>query len=135
MRKAQAAENRVQRPCQSHGLAAGLTRQVQVAAVQSVALYGAELWWQGQKDRLAGIQLMISRQARAITGMLKSTQIGPLVRSTGRGSTGGLTVTIYYPAAELTREPPSQENPSNELVRRGSTRPAWGADPRGPTMA
>ena len=55
-------------------------RQVQVAAVESVALYEAELWWQGQKDRLAGIQLMINRQARAITGMLKSTPIGPLVR-------------------------------------------------------
>ncbi|ODM20373.1 hypothetical protein SI65_03426 [Aspergillus cristatus] len=83
MRKARAAENRVQRLCQSHGLAPGLARQVQVAAVQSVALYGAELWWQGQKDRLAGIQLMINRQARAITGMLKSTPVGPLVREAG----------------------------------------------------
>ncbi|ODM21122.1 hypothetical protein SI65_04175 [Aspergillus cristatus] len=83
MRKAWAAENWVQRLCQSHGLAPGLARQVQVAAVQSVALYGAELWWQGQKDRLAGIQLMINRQARAITGMLKSTPVGPLVREAG----------------------------------------------------
>ncbi|ODM18159.1 hypothetical protein SI65_06030 [Aspergillus cristatus] len=83
MRKARAAENRVQRLCQSHGLAPGLARQVQVAAVQSVALYGAELWWQGQKDRLVGIQLMINRQARAITGMLKSTPVGPLVREAG----------------------------------------------------
>lgn len=31
-------------------------------------------------DWLAGIQLMINRQAGAITGMLKSTPIGPLVR-------------------------------------------------------
>ena len=83
MRKARAAENRVQRLCQSHGLPPGLARQVQVAAVQSVALYGAELWWQGQKDRLAGIQLMINRQARAITGMLKSTPVGPLVHEAG----------------------------------------------------
>ncbi|ODM15130.1 hypothetical protein SI65_09369 [Aspergillus cristatus] len=37
----------------------------------------------GQKDRLAGIQLMINRQARAITGMLKSTPVGPLVREAG----------------------------------------------------
>ncbi|ODM18007.1 hypothetical protein SI65_06795 [Aspergillus cristatus] len=83
MRKARAAENRVQRLCQSHGLAPGLARQVQVAAVQSVALYGAELWWQGQKDQLVGIQLMINRQARATTGMLKSTPVGPLVREAG----------------------------------------------------
>ena len=79
MRKAQAAENQVQRLCQSHGLAPGLACQIQVAAVQSVALYGAELWWQGQKDQLAGIQLMINQQACAITGMLKTTPIGPLV--------------------------------------------------------
>jgi len=45
MRKARAAENRVQRLCQSRGLAPGLARQVQVA-LQSVPLYGAELWWQ-----------------------------------------------------------------------------------------
>lgn len=83
MRKARAAENRVQRLCQSHGLAPGLARQAQAAAVQPVALYGADLWWQGQKDRLAGIQLMINRQARAITGMLISTPIGPLVREAG----------------------------------------------------
>lgn len=67
-----AAENRVQRLCQSHRLALGLARQVQVAAVQSVALYRADIWWQGQKDRLTGIQLMINRPARAITGMLKT---------------------------------------------------------------
>ena len=83
MRKARAAENRIQRLCQSHGLAPGLARQVQVAAVQSVALYGAELWWQGQKDWLAGLQLMINRQARAITGMLKFNPVGPLVREAG----------------------------------------------------
>ncbi|ODM18781.1 hypothetical protein SI65_05398 [Aspergillus cristatus] len=83
MCKAQAAENQVQHLCQSHGLAPGLARQVQVAAVQSVALYRAELWWQGQKDQLAGIQLMINQQTRAITGMLKTTPVGPLVREAG----------------------------------------------------
>jgi len=61
----------------------GCDNQVQIAAVQSVALYGAELWWQGQKDQLAGIQLMINRQAHAITGMLKSTPVGPLVCEAG----------------------------------------------------
>ena len=83
MRKARAAENRVQRLCQSHGLATGLGRQVQTATVQSVALYEAELWWQGHKDWLAGTQLMINRQARAITSMLRSTPVGPLARESG----------------------------------------------------
>ena len=45
MRKARAAEKWVQRICQTHRLGPGLALQVQVAAVQSVALYGAELWW------------------------------------------------------------------------------------------
>ncbi|KAI9034952.1 ribonuclease H family protein [Aspergillus affinis] len=83
MRKARAAEARVLRLCQSHGLAPGLARQVQVATVQSIALYGAELWWQGQRDQQEGIQLMINRQARAITGMLKTIPVGPLVREAG----------------------------------------------------
>ena len=60
MCKAQDTEAQVQCLCQSHGLTPGLACQVQVAAVQSVALYGTELWWQGQKGWLAGIQLMIN---------------------------------------------------------------------------
>lgn len=44
MRMARAAEAQVQRLCQNHGLAPELACQVHAAAVQSVALYGAELW-------------------------------------------------------------------------------------------
>jgi hypothetical protein len=47
--------------------------------VQSVALYGAELWWQGQKTWAQDLQQLINRQARSITGALKSTPIGPLI--------------------------------------------------------
>ena len=83
MRKARAAGNRVQRLCQGHGLVPGLAHQVQVAAAKSVSLYGTELWWQGQRDRLAGIQLMINRYARAITGMLKATFVGISVCEAG----------------------------------------------------
>jgi ribonuclease HI len=83
LRKARNAEAQVKSLCRAHGLAPGLVRRVQLAVVQSAALYGAELWWRGQKDRLAGIQLMINRQSRAITGMLKTTPIGPLVREAG----------------------------------------------------
>jgi hypothetical protein len=46
-----------------HVVAARLVKRIQVAAVQAVALYGAELWWQGQKDQRQNIQLMINRQA------------------------------------------------------------------------
>ena len=83
LRKARNAEARIHSLCQGQGLAPGLVRRIQVAAVQSVALYGAELWWQGQRDRRDGIQLMINRGARKVTGMLKTTPIGPLVREAG----------------------------------------------------
>jgi hypothetical protein len=51
-----------------------------MAAVQAVALHGAELWWQGQNDRVRGIQCMVNRQARSITGMLKTSPSRPLVK-------------------------------------------------------
>lgn len=57
-----------------------------MVAVQSVALYRAELWWQGQRNRRDGIQLMINQEAHKITGMLKTTIIGPLVQETGLAS-------------------------------------------------
>ncbi|ODM14581.1 hypothetical protein SI65_09926 [Aspergillus cristatus] len=129
MHKARAAENQVQRLCQSHGLAPGLARQVQVAAVQSVALYGAELWWQGQKDQLAGIQLMINRQARAITGMLKSTPVGPLVREAGLAP-----LPENHPAKKILpvsfREgdqhaQPGEQTPGNQRWADSSNRGPW----------
>jgi len=61
MHKARAAEHRLQRLYQSHELAPGMARQVQAAAVQSVALYRAELWWEDQKNRLVGILLLQGR--------------------------------------------------------------------------
>ena len=45
LQKAQQTENRLRSISSTYGLAAGLVRRVQIAAVQSVALYGAELWW------------------------------------------------------------------------------------------
>jgi hypothetical protein len=47
-------------------------RRVVVAAVTSVAMYGSEIWWRGQKDRLRKVQQLLNSQARAITGLLMS---------------------------------------------------------------
>jgi hypothetical protein len=44
------------------------TRREDPGAVQAVALYGAELWWRGQKDRQRELQLLINQQARGLTG-------------------------------------------------------------------
>ena len=55
----------------------GLVRRIQLSVVQSTALYGAELWWRGQKNHKRTIQQMINRQARSITRMYFSTPIQP----------------------------------------------------------
>ena len=57
------------------GLSINLMRRVVVAAVTSVALYGSEVWWRGQQDRVNKLQLLLNRQARAITGLLRSTPL------------------------------------------------------------
>ena len=80
LQKAKKAEARVRALCRQRGLPPGLIWRIQKAAVQAVALYGAELWWQGQKDRIGGIQRLINQQARAITGAFSTTPIGPLIR-------------------------------------------------------
>lgn len=83
LRKARTAEARVRTLCRQQGLSPGLVRRIQIAAVQAVALYGAELWWHGQKDRETGLQLLINRQARATIGAFRTTPIGPLLREAG----------------------------------------------------
>lgn len=50
-----------------------------MAAVNSVALYGAESWWRGQRDRAERLQVLLNSQARAITDMLPSTPIAILL--------------------------------------------------------
>ena len=51
--------------------------------MQSVALYGAELWWKGQKNYQKDLQKLINRQARSITGMYQSSPISPLMNDLG----------------------------------------------------
>lgn len=43
--------------------------------MQSVVLYGAELWWKNQKAHQNETQKLINRQARSITGMYLSTPV------------------------------------------------------------
>jgi len=45
------------------GLSVSLMRRVVVAAVTSVALYGSEIWWRGQQDRVNKLHLLLNRQA------------------------------------------------------------------------
>jgi hypothetical protein len=54
-------------------------RTIMTATVQTSALFGAEIWRRNQKQRAEQIQEMINREARAITGCMKTTPIGPLI--------------------------------------------------------
>lgn len=65
--KAKTAEIQIKRLSGIYELAPGLVRRIQIAAVQSMALYGAELWWRGQKNHEHKVQQLLNRQARAIT--------------------------------------------------------------------
>ncbi len=64
-------------------MAPGLVGRIQIAAVQSYALYGAELWWKGQKTHEYKVQQLINRQARAIIEMYPSTPIQALMKEAG----------------------------------------------------
>ena len=78
--KAQQTENKLRAISSTFGLASGLVRRVQIAAIQSVALYGAELWWRGQKDAINKLQKLINRQSRAITGAFSTSPIDLLIK-------------------------------------------------------
>jgi len=83
IQKAKMAEARVRALCCREGLSSGLILRIQVAAVQATALFGAELWWHGQKNNARELQQLINQQARAVTGAFRSTPIGPLLRDAG----------------------------------------------------
>ena len=58
-----------------NGLPSSLVQKIQIATVQSIALYGSELWWEGQKHYQEKIQKLLNKQARAITGLFCTTPI------------------------------------------------------------
>ena len=63
LQKAKTAEARIRGLSKTYGLSPALVRRIQIAAVQSIALYGAELWWKNQKTQQSEIQKLINRQA------------------------------------------------------------------------
>ncbi len=57
--------------------------RIQVAAVQSVTLYGAEIWWRNQKNYQNEIQKLINQQACSITGIYLSTPTSASMSESG----------------------------------------------------
>ncbi len=72
VKRARTAEILIKGLTKTYGLVPGLVRRIQLSVVQSTALYGAELWWRGQKNHEQTVQHMLNRQARSITGMYPS---------------------------------------------------------------
>jgi ribonuclease HI len=62
-----------------NGLPSGLVRKIQIAVIQSIALFGSEIWWEGQRNYQEKIQKLLNKQARAITGLFRTTPI-PFLR-------------------------------------------------------
>lgn len=64
----------------SKGLSTGLVRKVQIAVIQSVTRYGAELWWRNQKTWGQDHQKLINPQACTNTDKLRTTPVGVVVK-------------------------------------------------------
>jgi len=70
------------------GLSPTNCRRVMMACVQSVAMFGAELWWKGGNirgttGRAEELQLLVNQQARATTGAFQTTNLGALSMESG----------------------------------------------------
>jgi len=81
--KARRAQNRVRSLMAKKGLSPEGCQRIQIAAVQAVALYGAELWWKGQKNRAQEVQKVLNEQGRRVTGCFRTTPQGALMNDAG----------------------------------------------------
>jgi len=58
-----------------------------IACAQSIAMFGSELWWKGDragtKGRADDIQKLANQEARAATGCFRTTNAGALAMESG----------------------------------------------------
>jgi hypothetical protein len=69
MAKAKKVRARVRIITGKHGLNPANAGKVQVVAVQSITLYGAEMWWDNQVGREQDLHKQVNQSARRTTGM------------------------------------------------------------------
>jgi hypothetical protein len=74
------AQHRVRTITGRYGLNPAKARKVQVATVQSVALYGAELRSDNQVGREQHLPKLVNESARHATAMFRTTPIVPLLK-------------------------------------------------------
>jgi hypothetical protein len=81
MAKARHREAESKRLHGNYGINPRNMRTIMTATIQTTALFGSEIWWRekGQQKRSEEVQKMLKRQARAITGSMKTTPIGALM--------------------------------------------------------
>jgi len=87
MKKGKKAMPRVRRLTGQMGLSPANCRKVMTACVQSVALYGSEVWWKisrQSKGRADEIQKLVNQEARAVTGCFRTTNAGAGLRRCSR---------------------------------------------------
>jgi len=77
--KARRAQNRVQSLMTTKGLSLEGCQRIQIAAVQAVALYGAESWWKEQKNKAQEVQKILNKLCRRVLGCFRTTPQGALI--------------------------------------------------------
>jgi len=83
--KARRAQKRVGSLMRKKGLSPEGCQRIQIATVQAVALYGAELWWKEQTNRAQEVQKILNEQGRRVTGCFRTTPQGALMNDAGLG--------------------------------------------------
>jgi hypothetical protein len=88
MKKGRNAQARLRRLAGQTGLTSGNCRKVMSACVQLVAMYGSEVWWQGEGGQgmasgAAELQKLVNLEARAVTGCFQTTNQGALASEVG----------------------------------------------------
>jgi hypothetical protein len=86
LKEGKKALGRLRRLTGQMGLAPVNCWKVMTAYVQSVAMFGSELWWKGdgvEKKREQELQVVVNKQARAVTGCCRTTNLGALAMESG----------------------------------------------------
>jgi len=88
MKEGSKAMTRLRRLTEQMGLSLANSRKVMTACVQSITMFGAELWWKGDytmetQGRAEEIQRLANQEARATTGCFRTTNLGALSMESG----------------------------------------------------
>ena len=88
MKEGRKAMARLRRLTGQVGLSPANSQKVMTACVQSVTMFGSELWWKGDYvpgsvGRAAEMQILVNQEARATTGCFRTTNLGALSMESG----------------------------------------------------